>query len=92
LIPFVANQEQCTDGKVMNNCSNACGHTCNTLPCRSCNEPSKCLPGCVCPAPLVLNTLGECIETNQCLCQTSDGRTNLISGQSFTDSTKCEDW
>lgn len=76
----------------MSNCSNACGHTCNTLTCRSCNEPSICTPGCVCPSPLVMNTLGECIEINQCLCQTSDGKINLLHGQTMNDPIKCEDW
>ncbi len=88
----LANLMECTKGKVMSNCSNACGHTCNTLTCRSCNEPSQCLSGCVCPPPLVLNAFGECVETNQCLCQTSDGKINLISGQSITDTKTCEDW
>lgn len=76
----------------MSNCSNACGHTCKTLTCRSCNEPSVCVPGCVCPEPLVLNDLNQCVEMKQCLCPTTDGKSNLVSGQRVTDSNKCEDW
>lgn len=76
---------------IMSNCSNACGHTCQTLTCRSCNEPSVCIPGCVCPEPLVLNGFNQCIDLNQCLCPTSDGKSNLVDGQRMTDSNRCED-
>ena len=76
----------------MSNCSNACGRSCDTLSCRSCNEPSTCVPGCVCPTPFVLNANGQCVKTDQCLCQTPDGKNNLVSGQSVTDPKKCQDW
>ncbi|CAF4601133.1 unnamed protein product, partial [Rotaria magnacalcarata] len=72
--------------------SNTCGYTCNTLTCRSCNEPSVCVSGCVCPSPLVMNTLGECIEINQCLCQISDGKISLVHGQTMNDRNTCQDW
>ncbi|CAF2056938.1 unnamed protein product, partial [Rotaria magnacalcarata] len=81
----------CTNGRIMSNCSNTCGYTCNTLTCRSCNEPSVCVSGCVCPSPLVMNTLGECIEINQCLCQISDGKISLVHGQTVNDRNTCQD-
>ncbi|CAF3386132.1 unnamed protein product [Rotaria sp. Silwood1] len=84
-------QYTCSNGQIMSNCSNACGHTCNTLTCRSCNEPSMCVSGCVCPDPLVMNAFGQCVQLNECLCQTSDGKTNLVSGQTMFDENKCED-
>lgn len=91
-LTFLVDQIECEQGKIMSNCSNTCGHTCNTLACRSCNEPTTCIPGCVCPDSLVMNELGKCIEIDQCLCQTSDGKTNLAPGQTMIDQAKCEDW
>ena len=76
----------------MSNCSNACGHACNTLACHACNEPSICTPGCICPDPLVMNGFGECVEKNQCLCEILEGKIQLLSGQTITDRKKCEDW
>ncbi|CAM4908393.1 unnamed protein product [Rotaria socialis] len=81
----------CTNGRIMSNCSNTCGYTCNTLTCRSCNEPSICVSGCVCPSPLVMSTSGECIEINQCLCQISDGKISLVHGQTMSDRNTCQD-
>lgn len=87
-----SDEHLCPAGQVWNNCSNACGHTCTTLPCRSCNEPSTCESGCVCKSPLVMNEFGECIENSQCVCQTNGGVTQLVPGQTIIDQRRCELW
>lgn len=65
--------EICEDGKVKNNCSNACGLTCASLRCdHECHEPETCKQGCSCPPGLVENEDKKCVKPNQCVCYDKD--------------------
>jgi hypothetical protein len=82
--------ETCEDGKVFNNCSNACDSTCSSLNCQNtCTEPDTCKPGCSCPPGLVENENKQCVKVDDCVCKI--GNVVLLPGQTY-EKNECESW
>ncbi|XP_070686598.1 mucin-5AC [Pempheris klunzingeri] len=81
--------ESCSDPMVFFNCSHAkpgekgseCQKSCQTLDTEDCDGP-QCISGCVCPAGLLSDGKGGCIEEKNCPC-TYNGE-SYNSGQTVT--------
>lgn len=76
-------EPECPAGQYYSPCANLCDTSCESLTCENqCEEPDRCVPGCVCVGDKVISSDGKCIDRKQCPCRVPTDNSTLVNGES----------
>ena len=89
LILEISLATKCPANQVYQECASACKGSCSALSGASEKCREECIPGCNCPANLVMNDFGTCVPATECKCF-YNGQTYGKNAILYKD--KCEKW